>query len=94
MANEDIIIAVYIMANRKKGTLYTGVTAHLIARVYAHREGQGGAFAKKWGCTRLVWFETHDMISKAIAREKSIKSYRRANKINLIEAMNPDWRDL
>lgn len=94
MANEDRIIAVYMMANRKNGTLYTGVTADLVTRVFEHREGRGGAFTKKWGCTRLVWFEIHELISAAIAREKSIKVYRRANKINCIEAVNPDWDDL
>lgn len=94
MANEDTIIAVYMMANRKNGTPYTGVTSDLVVRIFQHREGRGGAFTKRWGCTRLVWFEHHELMSAAIAREKSIKSYRRANKINLIEASNADWKDL
>lgn len=94
MANEDRIIAVYLMANRKNGTLYTGVTSDLVHRVQAHREGAQDGFTKKWGCTRLVWYELHAEIGRAIVREKSIKSYRRANKISLIEAVNPDWKDL
>lgn len=94
MANEDRIIAVYITANRKNGTLYTGVTSNLVQRIWQHREGILEGFSKKWGCTRLVWFETHDEISEAIRREKSIKVYRRQNKINLIEQQNADWKDL
>lgn len=87
-------IAVYILANRKNGTLYTGVTSNLLNRMWEHREGIHDGFAKKWGCTQLVWFEQHDLISEAIRREKSIKVYRRQNKINLIETKNPDWKDL
>lgn len=88
------MIAVYIMANRKNGTIYTGVTSDLIRRVSEHREGIQEGFTKKWGCNRLVWYELHAEIGWAIHREKSIKSYRRANKINLITSLNPDWKDL
>lgn len=94
MASWDKFIAVYIMANRKNGTLYTGVTSDLLKRSWQHREGVFAGFSKKWGCTRLVWFEVHDMIAEAIRREKSIKSYRRRDKIRMIERFNPDWRDL
>ncbi|MCB9962031.1 MAG: GIY-YIG nuclease family protein [Hyphomonas sp.] len=94
MANEDRIIAVYIMANRRNGTLYAGVTSDLIRRVWEHHEGVVPGFTQKHGCKTLVWYETHDEISAAIAREKSLKSYRRQNKINLIETRNPHWRDL
>ena len=94
MANEDRIIAVYITANRKNGTLYTGVTSNLVQRIWQHREGLFEGFSKKWGCTRLVWYEVHEEISAAIRREKSIKAYRRQNKINAIENQNPDWQDL
>lgn len=94
MAFEERSIAVYMMANRKNGTIYTGVTSDLIRRVSEHREGVQEGFTKKWGCTRLVWYELHAEIGWAIQREKSIKSYRRANKINLINALNPDWNDL
>jgi len=93
MASWDKIIAVYMMANRKNGTLYTGVTSDLLKRCWQHREGHFEGFSKKWGCTKLVWFESHDLVAQAIRREKSIKSYRRQNKINLIERDNPDWRD-
>lgn len=94
MANEDRIIAVYMMANRKQGALYTGVTSDLVKRVWQHREGIFEGFTKKYGCKTLVWYEVHDEISAAITREKSLKSYRRQNKINLITAKNPHWKDL
>ena len=94
MANEDRIIAVYMMANRKQGTLYTGVTSHLVQRVWQHREDVFRGFSKTHGCRILVWYELHDEISTAIAREKSLKSYRRKNKINLITERNPYWKDL
>ncbi len=94
MANEDRIIAVYMMANRKNGTLYIGVTSNLLQRTWQHREGTAAGFTKKHSCKTLVWFEQHAWIERAIAREKSLKSYRRQNKINLIEASNPDWKDL
>ena len=94
VANEDRIIAVYMMANRKNGTLYVGVTSHLVQRTWQHREGTAAGFTKKHGCKTLVWYEVHEWIEAAIAREKSLKSYRRQNKINLIEKVNPDWKDL
>ncbi|WP_339636414.1 GIY-YIG nuclease family protein [uncultured Hyphomonas sp.] len=94
MANEDRIIAVYMMANRKQGALYAGVACHLVQRVWQHREGIFGGFTQKHGCKMLVWYELHDEISTAIAREKSLKSYRRKNKINLITERNPRWKDL
>ncbi|MFL9841240.1 GIY-YIG nuclease family protein [Sphingomonas sp. ST-64] len=85
---------VYILANRKNGTLYTGVTADIAARIVQHREGTGSRFAAHYGVTRLVYVEPHDDITTAIAREKAIKKWRRAWKIELIERENPDWRDL
>ena len=94
MASWDVITAVYILANRKNGTLYTGVTSNLVKRIGDHRAGTTPGFATKWGCKQLVWYEDHDLIASAIRREKSIKSYRRANKINLIEKTNPAWSDL
>ena len=94
MASWHLITAVYIVANRKNGTLYTGVTSDLVKRIGQHREGHIPGFTQKWGCKILVWYEVHDLVSEAIRREKSIKSYRRANKINLITARNPDWKDL
>ncbi len=85
---------VYIVTNRKNGTLYTGVTSDIAERAFAHREGRGGTFAAKYGCTRLVWFEAFEDIRDAIAHEKRVKKWKRAWKINVIEAMNPNWHDL
>ena len=86
--------AVYIMTDRRYGVLYTGVTAYLLKRVAKHRAGEGSSFTTKYNCKQLAWYEIHEDISVAIQREKSIKRYPREWKINLIEAMNPDWRDL
>ncbi|MBU1175848.1 MAG: GIY-YIG nuclease family protein [Alphaproteobacteria bacterium] len=85
---------VYIVANERNGTLYVGVTANLAARAYQHREGQVPGFTKRYGCKRLVWYEPHDEMIAAIAREKQLKAGSRKNKIALIEAANPLWRDL
>jgi len=86
--------AVYIMANKRNGTLYTGVTSSLVHRAWQHREGLGDGFTKRYACNLLVWFELRATISDAIAREKQIKGGPRARKVALIEAMNPEWRDL
>lgn len=88
------INAVYIMASRKHGTLYVGVTSNLTQRVSQHREGLRPGFTRTYGVKRLVWFERYDGIVEAIAREKSLKKYRRDWKINLIERDNPHWEDL
>jgi putative endonuclease len=85
---------VYLMANRRNGTLYTGVTTNLLRRVWEHREGVIDGFTKTYDVKRLVWFEQHESIHDAIAREKSIKRWRRAWKMALIERDNPLWRDL
>jgi len=85
---------VYIMASYRNGTLYTGITAHLLERVYQHREGLSPGFTKKYGCKRLVYYEEHADIPSAILREKQIKSKTRLKKLKLIESKNPDWRDL
>lgn len=85
---------VYIMANRKHGTLYTGVTNDLLRRVHEHREAVAVGFTKAWDCKHLMWFETHEDIEAAIAREKRIKKWQRTWKERLIEAENPDWLDL
>ena len=85
--------AVYIMANRRNGTLYTGVTSDLVQRAWQHRVGQIG-FTARYGCKRLVWYEVHEEMLPAIAREKQIKAGSRRKKIDQIEAMNPDWADL
>jgi len=85
---------VYILASRKHGTLYVGVTTELIARIVQHREGLMEGFTKRYGVKRLVWFEGHESVVLAIQREKSLKKYRREWKINLIERENPHWSDL
>ena len=86
--------AVYILASRPQGTLYTGVTSDLVKRVWEHRSGLVEGFTKRYRVHRLVYFEFHDRIDEAIQREKSIKKWNRAWKIDLIEASNPRWRDL
>jgi putative endonuclease len=85
---------VYIMASRRNGTLYTGVTASLERRVLQHREGSGSEFVKRYGCRMLVWYERYERIVDAIAREKQIKAGNRRAKLALIGSMNPDWLDL
>ena len=86
--------AVYIMASRRNGTLYTGVTSILPSRIWQHREGIVEGFTKRYNCKLLVWFELHETMESAILREKSIKGGLRAKKIALIEAQNPSWNDL
>jgi putative endonuclease len=88
------VIAVYMLASRRNGTLYTGSTAHLPKRIWEHREGVGSVFTRKYGVKMLVWYELHGLMGVAIQRERTIKHYPRAWKLNLIEAMNPEWRDL
>lgn len=85
--------AVYIMASQRNGTLYTGVTSDLVARVWQHKLGQAG-FTSRYACKLLAWYELHGDMTAAIAREKQIKAGSRRAKLALIEAMNPDWRDL
>ena len=85
---------VYMMANHKGGTIYVGVTSDLVQRAWQHREGKVEGFTRRYGCKRLVWFELHATMEHAIAREKQIKGGSRAKKVALIDAENPDWRDL
>ncbi|QNO27618.1 GIY-YIG nuclease family protein [Sphingopyxis sp. OPL5] len=85
---------VYIMTNKPAGVLYIGVTADLPARIYQHKTGQGSAFCRKYGLTRLVLVEEFSTIGEAIAREKAMKAWQRQWKIELIEASNADWSDL
>ena len=86
--------AVYIMATRRNGTLYAGVTSDLVKRVWEHREGLGDGFTKRYGCKLLVWFELAGTMDAAITREKQLKGGSRKKKLAQIEAMNPDWNDL
>ena len=85
---------VYILASGPKGTVYVGVTSDLAKRIWQHREGVVKGFSHRYGVHRLVWYEQHATMLSAIAREKAIKKWRRAWKIQLIEAANPDWDDL
>ena len=85
---------VYIVASRRNGTLYVGVTSDLPKRAYEHREGLVDGFTKKYGCRLLVWYELHETMLEAITREKQIKAGNRAKKIALIEGLNPEWQDL
>ncbi len=85
---------VYILASQRNGTLYVGVTSDLIRRVQEHREGLVPGFTKRHAVKLLVYFEAHRDINEAILREKRIKRWRRKWKLDLIEAQNPQWRDL
>lgn len=82
------------MANRKNGTLYTGVTSDLVQRVFQHKSSVASRFTSRYGCRLLVYFELHPEMAAAIGREKQIKAGSRRDKIELIERTNPDWRDL
>jgi len=93
MARCDLI-AVYLMASRRNGTLYLCVTSDLVSRAQQHRDGDFAGFSARYGCRTLVWYEAYADISEAIAREKSIKKWRRPWKLALIEKDNPSWRDL
>jgi putative endonuclease len=96
MVSRDGVIGCYMMANRMHGTIYIGVSGNLIARVHQHRSGLGDddGFTKRYGLTRLVWYEIHERMTAAIQRETSLKRYPRDWKCNLVERMNPDWSDL
>ena len=84
----------YIMASARHGTLYTGVTSHLIQRICQHRDGSFDGFTKRYGVKTLVWFELAGTMHAAITCETRHKNWQRKWKIGLIEAANPDWRDL
>jgi putative endonuclease len=83
-----------MLANRKHGALYVGVTGDLERRISEHRQGLTGGFTSRYDVTRLVWYEEVGDIRDAIWREKAMKKWRRAWKVDLIEATNPDWKDL
>jgi putative endonuclease len=82
------------MTNRRNGTLYTGVTSNLSRRVFEHRQELTKGFTSRYGCKMLVWYEPYELMDDAIAREKQIKAGNRARKLAMIEAQNPNWRDL
>ena len=85
---------VYMLASRRNGTLYVGVTSHLIKRVWEHKNDLVAGFTRQYGVHSLVWYEQHESMMTAIQREKAIKAWKRQWKLALIEAGNPDWRDL
>jgi putative endonuclease len=85
---------VYILASRRNGTLYAGMTDNLVARVWQHREGIVPGFTKEHGIKTLVWYEPHSSRESALLRERQIKKWNRKWKLELIEAGNPMWRDL
>jgi putative endonuclease len=94
MVTRDGIIAVYIMASGRHGTLYIGVTSDLARRAFEHREGAIPVFASRYGCKRLVYWESFELMTNAIQREKSLKRWPWQWKLNLIERDNPQWIDL
>jgi putative endonuclease len=88
------IPCVYMLASQPRGTLYIGVTSDLPGRVWQHKHDQADGFTKRYGIHTLVWYEVHMEMESAILREKALKAWKRAWKIQLIETTNPNWRDL
>jgi putative endonuclease len=86
--------AVYILASKRNGTLYTGVTSNRVKRIWQHRNGVVDGFTQKYSVHSLVYYELAEEMAVAIAREKQIKGGSRAKKLAMIESMNPEWRDL
>jgi putative endonuclease len=86
--------SVYILTNKRNGTLYIGVTSDLAKRVWEHKNNMVAGFTKKYNLHHLVWYELHENMESAILREKRLKDYKRLWKLRLIESMNPDWQDL
>ncbi len=85
---------VYMLASKRNGTLYVGVTSNLAARIYEHREGRGSEFTSRYDVKMLVWYETDDLVTDAIQRVSNIKHWSRRWKLDLIEWENPNWADL
>ncbi|MFQ5564176.1 MAG: GIY-YIG nuclease family protein [Parvularculaceae bacterium] len=85
---------VYMLASKRNGTLYIGVTNNIHARTFAHKEGRGSLFTRKYGVKLLAYYETFDDVRYAIAREKELKKWRRKWKLELIESVNSNWDDL
>jgi putative endonuclease len=85
---------VYLLASRYRGTLYAGVTSDLPQRIWQHKNDVVEGFTKRYGVHTLVWYEQHGSMYEAIVRERAIKEWRRAWKIDLIEKTNPQWKDL
>jgi putative endonuclease len=85
---------VYLLASRRNGTLYVGVTSDLVKRIWEHKNHFVEGFTRKYGVDKLVWYEPHGSMESAIRREKAIKEWKRSWKMKLIEETNPDWADL
>lgn len=85
---------VYLLANKRNGTLYTGVTSNLVKRIWEHKSHSVEGFTKKYNVTLLVWYECHDSMESAIHKEKKIKNWKREWKLRVIEELNPTWNDL
>lgn len=85
---------VYLLASKRNGTLYVGVTSNLVKRVWEHKSDGVEGFSKRYGVHTLVWYEVHETMESAINREKAIKNWKRKWKLALIESMNPEWLDL
>lgn len=94
MNKEEKYSYIYILFNKRNGTLYTGVTSNLIKRIYEHKQKFVDGFTKKYSVDKLGYYEIFDNIENAIIREKQIKAGSRKNKIKLIEEINPEWKDL
>jgi len=90
----DKAFYVYVLASRRNGTLYVGVTSNLVQRAWQHREGFVSSITKEHDVKKLVWYEQHETAESAIKREKQIKKWNRAWKVELIETANPYWNDL
>jgi putative endonuclease len=85
---------VYLLTSKRNGTLYVGVTSDLVKRIWEHKHNTVEGFTKRYGIHRLVWYELHETLYSAIAREKAVKEWKRKWKLQLIENMNPQWKDL
>ena len=86
--------AVYILANKRNGTLYVGVTSNLIKRIWQHKNGVVKGFTERYSVHQLVWYELHETMESAIRKEKMLKNWKRVWKLELIERSNPNWQDL
>jgi putative endonuclease len=86
--------AVYILASKRNGTLYIGVTSDLVKRIWEHRSDMVEGFTKRYNVHQLVWYELHENMESAIEREKRLKEWKRKWKLELIECTNPNWQDL
>lgn len=86
--------AVYILASKRNGTLYVGVTSNIVKRIWEHKNDFIEGFSKRYAIHQLVWYEVHETMESAIQREKRVKEWKRAWKLELIEKFNPDWHDL